>query len=68
MPSPTPLQQVKEAKQIAKDHGMFVAEKKDRDGTTYLLYREGHPRNIFLGKRTTPAGIRSLVGKCANFH
>lgn len=68
MASHTPLQQLKEAKQIAKDHGMFVAEQKARDGTTYLLYREGHPRNVFLGKRSTPEGIRTLVAKCANFH
>jgi hypothetical protein len=67
MATHTPLQQLKEAKQIAKDHRMFIAEKKERAGTLYLLYRAATPRNIFLGKRVTPSGIRTLVSKCANF-
>lgn len=66
MPSHTPLQQLKEAKQIAKDHGMFVVERKAKD-TEYLLYRALTPGNVFLGKRATPGGIRNLVAKCANF-
>lgn len=68
MPSHTPLQQLKEAKQIALDHGMFIAEKKERDTTLYLLYRALTPRNAYLGKRSSPSGIRSLVAKCAAFH
>ncbi|THF61434.1 hypothetical protein E6C76_20350 [Pseudothauera nasutitermitis] len=65
----TPLQQLKEAKQIARDHGLFVAEKKDiRGHTAYLLYRETPTRNVFVGKRSSPEGIRALVCKAANFH
>lgn len=65
----TPLQQLKEAKQIARDHGLFVSEKKDiRGNTAYLLYREVPGRNVFVGKRNSPEGIRALVCKTANFH
>lgn len=42
----SPLQQLKEAKQIARDHGLFVIEKPDgRGNTAYLLYREHRPGN-----------------------
>lgn len=68
MPSKNPLQQLKEAKQIAKDFGLFVVEKKTPTGTDYLLYRSLEPRNAFLGKRSSPSGIRGLVAKTANFH
>ena len=67
MTSSTPLQHLKEAKQIALDHGMFIAEKIERDTTLYLLYRETTPRNTFIGRRSSPRGIRSLVTKCADF-
>lgn len=33
----SPLQQLKEAKQIAKDHGLFVVEKAERDGIRTLV-------------------------------
>lgn len=66
----SPIQQLKEAKQIARDHGCFVVEKHPAPGVThYLLYREmsGHP-NVYIGRRVTPAGIRSLVCKATGFH
>ena len=65
----SPLQQLKEAKQIARDHGLFVIEKPDgRGNTAYLLYREHRPGNVYIGRRNTPEGIRRLVCKAANFH
>ena len=64
----SPLQQLKEAKQIARDHGLFVVEKAERDGTRYLLYREQQPTNALIGRRSSPGGIRDLVCKVANFH
>lgn len=64
----SPLQQLKEAKQIARDHGLFVVEKAERDGTSYLLYREQQPTNTLIGRRSSPSGIRNLVCKVANFH
>lgn len=60
----SPLQQLKEAKQIAKDHGLFVVER----GGSYLLYREQQPRNVYVGSRNTPAALRTLVCKVAKFH
>lgn len=64
----TPLQLVKEAKQIARDHQLFVVEKPDAKGIAYLLYREQQPTNTFIGRRRSPEGIRALVCKVANFH
>lgn len=63
-----PLQLVKEAKRIALDHNLFVVEKPDPKGIAYLLYRKQLPANVFLGRRRSPAGIRDLVCKVANFH
>lgn len=60
----TPLQQFKEAKQIALDHGLFVVDK----GSEYQLYRRMATRNVFIGKRSTPAALRTLVCKVTNFH
>lgn len=63
-----PRQIVKEAKQIALDHGLFVVEKADRGVTQYLLYRNTPPNNTYIGRRATPAALRSLVCKAANYH
>ncbi len=64
-----PRQTLKEAKQIALDHGLFVVEKADRAGMTqYLLYRCTPPNNTYVGRRATPAALRSLVCKAANYH
>lgn len=64
----TPMQQLKEAKQIARDHGLFVVEKTDCRGTTrYLLYRALEPRAAFIGRRGSPEDIRALVCQVTNF-
>lgn len=60
----TPQQQFKEAQQIARDHGLFVVEKPGE----FLLYRRTPGHNTLVGKRSTVAGLRSLVGKAANHH
>lgn len=56
-----PLQQWKEAQQIARDYNMYIVEK----GEQYLLYRKLSGRPVFLGKRGSIPGIRTLVEKCA---
>ena len=55
-----PLQQWKEARQIASDYNMFIVEK---DGE-YMLYRKA-PRTVYIGKRGSVEGIRTMVEKCA---
>lgn len=65
----SPLPQLKEAKQIARDHGLFVVERQDTRGiTTYLLYRGTSPRNTFVGRRRDIGALRAMVCKAANFH
>ena len=64
----TPIQQFKEAKQIAEDHGLFVVEKAGAKATEYQLYRRMATRSVFIGKRSTPEGLRTLVCKVTNFH
>lgn len=65
----SPLQQLKEAKQIAHDHGLFVVERQDAHGVTnYLLYRQTQPRNTFVARRRDISALRAMVCKAANFH
>ena len=59
----SPLQQLKEAKKIAQDHGCFVAEK----GGKFLVYRNCHTP-VFIGARGTPEALRTFVCKVTNFH
>jgi len=57
-------QQIKEAYQIARDHGMFVVQK---DGV-YIVYRKTTERPVRLGRRATPEGLRRFVADTAGFH
>ena len=59
-----PLQVIKEAKQIAHDHGCFVVEKAGR----FLVYRKTQTRNVYLGYRSEPAALRAYVCQVTNFH
>ena len=63
-----PLQVLKEAKQIARDHGCFVVEKADPKGTRYLVYRRLPDRNVCVGTRFNVDALRTLVCKVTNFH
>lgn len=63
-----PLQVLKEAKQIARDHGCFVVEKADPKGTRYLVYRALRDRNECLGARFSVTSLHKLVCKVTNFH
>lgn len=63
----SPAQQLTEAKQIAKDHGYFVVEKTEAKGLRFLLYRKQRDRNVFVGRRSSPEGIRELVCNVTNF-
>lgn len=59
----SPRQKLKEAQMAAREHGCFVAEKHNGNCFQYLLYRCCSPTNVFLGKSTSPDGIRRLVLK-----
>lgn len=63
-----PLQVLKEAKQIARDHGCFVVEKAEPKGTRYLVYRKLHDHNVCVGTRQSVQSLHSLVCKVTNFH
>ena len=66
----TPLQQLKEARQIAKDHGLLVVDCQIEPGKTdYVVYRTlPDGRRTRLGKRATPEGVRKYVCKLTEFH
>ena len=53
----SPLQQLKEAKQIARDFGCQVSER----GGKFLVYRIVAGRPVFLGTRGTPETLRAFV-------
>lgn len=61
------LQQLKEAKQIARDHGLFVVEKPATPGqTNYIVYRHlPNGRNSRLGVRKTVAQLIRFVSRLA---
>lgn len=59
-----PIQVLKEAKQIARDHGCFVVEKTGK----YLVYRRTPTCNVYVGARGTPDSLRTFVCKVTNFH
>lgn len=61
----SPQQQIREARQICKDFNLFLAEKKIGEQIVYFLYRITGGGNVFLGKRSSPSGIRHFVGKVA---
>ncbi|MDD2744185.1 MAG: hypothetical protein PHV02_18130 [Rhodocyclaceae bacterium] len=63
-----PLQVLKEAKQIARDHGCFVVEKADPKGTRYLVYRRTYDHNECVGARFSVTSLHKLVCKVTNFH
>lgn len=60
----SPLQQLKEAKQIAHDYGCSVSER----GGKYLVYRIVAGRPVYLGSRGTPETLRRFVCQVTNFH
>lgn len=64
MPTHTPQQQIKQAKQIAHDHGCFVVEK----GQRYLVYRRRPSGNVYLGFRSDPSALHAFVCKVTGFH
>lgn len=63
-------QQLVEARQIARDHGLLVIDVKAAAGKTeHVVYRQlPDGRRTRLGKRGTPEGLRAYVCKLANFH
>lgn len=61
-----PLQQYREAQQIARDYGMFIVEKPDSEKVRYLVYRRTTPRNVFLGFRGSVEGLRKFVESCSS--
>ena len=57
----TPLQQFKEALQIAADNNMFISEK----GDAYHLYRKTPTRPVYLGRRNEIGDFRHFVERCS---
>lgn len=63
---------LKHAKFLAKQGRCFIVEKVEQvrnklgqmiNQKVWLLYREGEPRNVFIAKRSSIAGIYSAVVK-----
>lgn len=65
---------LKQAKFLAREGGCFVVEKQEPRKhswqpelkTFWLVYRVGEPRNVFVGKRSSIAGLLSLVKKATS--
>lgn len=61
----SPIQQLHEAKQIARDHNMFIVEKPAPEGTDYIVYRKTPCGNTRLGARRDIGALRRFVAKAA---
>lgn len=55
----SPVQQVRQAKQLAEDNGIYIVEK---DGM-YQVYRKSPTGSIYLGRRCSPAGLFYMVNR-----
>lgn len=65
---------LKQAKFLAREGGCFIVERTEQainrmnggqlvSVVVWLVYRVGEPRNVFVGKRSSIAGLLSLVKK-----
>lgn len=63
----SPRQQVHEVKQIARDFGLFIAEKQVGTVTEFIVYRKTPVSTVRLGRRRDPAALRRFVCACAGF-
>ena len=69
MPSqPDRKQALIEARQLARQHGLFIVEKRDPRGPFYLLYRPMPTTNVLIGRRSNPHALHTLVRKAATAH
>ena len=59
----SPAEMVRQAKQIATDHGCFVSE---RDGR-YRVFRKTGTNPAWCGSAVKPAALLSLVKRITNF-
>lgn len=57
----SPIQQFRQACQIAKDNNMFVVDK----GGLYLVYRKLPDRNVCLGQCSSAETLFRKVTRCA---
>lgn len=65
-PHATPLQQLKEAKQIARDHSLRISERpKPKGGMEYVVYRLTPGGSVRIGKRTSIPDLRHWIGHLA---
>lgn len=64
----TPLQQFREACEIARAHGMFVVEApaKGCDATDYILYRKTPAKPVRIGRRRDIGDFRRFVERAAS--
>lgn len=60
----SPVQQVRQAKQLAEDNGMFVLEKTGM----YQVFRKSPTGAVYLGRRASPSGLFYMVNRLVTVH
>jgi len=55
----SPVQQVRQAKQLAEDNGMYIVEKSGM----YQVFRKSPTGAVYLGRRSAPSGLFYMVNR-----
>jgi hypothetical protein len=58
----TPLEQLRQAKQMARDHNLIISERSDQH---YRLFRNTGGKPAYLGQCTGPENLFKLVSRFA---
>lgn len=60
----TPAKQVRQAKQLAEDNGMYILEKSGM----YQVFRKSPTGSVYLGRRSAPSGLFYMVNRLVTVH
>ena len=58
------VQQVRQAKQLAEDNGMYIVEKFGM----YQVFRKSPTGAVYLGRRSAPSGLFHMVNRLVMVH
>lgn len=66
--TPPPDDPLRQARALARQHGMFVLERTDGPRTVLLLYRQQPAANILIATSRTPENFLRMVKRATRPH